>query len=88
MRPVAGDYAVTRIDLLIQAEVGGAMGDEAVQLDEAALVEQKVEPLARGELALLVLLRHAGGTPALLGEGLAVVELVEELPRVGHGGRI
>ena len=44
------------------------MGDEAVELDEAALVEQEVEPLARGELALLVLLGDARGAPALLGE--------------------
>ena len=84
---VAGDHAVAGNDLLVQAEVGGAVGDEAVELDEAALVEQEVEPLARGELALLVLLRHARGSPALFGEGLAVMELVEELSGVGHGGR-
>ena len=63
------------------------MGDEAVELDEAALVEQQVEPLAGGELALLVLLRHAAGAAALLGERLAVVQLVEQLSGVGHGGR-
>ena len=84
----AGDHAVAGDDLLIEAEVGGAVGDEAVELDEAALVEQQVEPLAGGELALLVLLRHAGGSPALLGEGLAVVQLIEQLSGVGHGGRI
>ena len=64
------------------------MGDEPVELDEAALVEQQVEPLAGGELALLVLLRHPGRPAALFGERLAVVQLVEELPGVGHGGRI
>ena len=74
-------------DLLVEAEVGGAVGDEAVELDEAALVEQEVEPLAGGELALLVLLGDPRGSPALLGEGLAVVELIEELAGVGHGGR-
>jgi hypothetical protein len=41
------------------------MGDEAIELDEAALVEQQVEPLAGGELALLVLLgaTRAGPPP-------------------------
>ena len=83
----AGDDAVAREHLLVEAEVGGAVRDEPVELDEAALVEQEVEPLARGELALLVLLRDAGGAPALLGQGLPVVELVEELSGIGHGGR-
>ena len=63
------------------------MGDEAVELDEAALVEEEVEPLAGGELAFLVLLGHARRSPALFGQGLAVVELIEELARVGHGGK-
>ena len=75
-------------DVLVQAEVGRAVGDEAVELDEAALVQQEVEPLARGELAFLVLLRHARGAPALFGERLAVVELVQQLSGVGHGRRI
>ncbi len=44
------------------------MGDEPVELDEAAFVEQQVEPLARGELALLVLLGDPCGATALLGE--------------------
>ena len=62
------------------------MGDVAVQLDEASLIKQKVEPFARGKLALLVLLGHTRGAPALLGEGLTAVEVVQELARVGHGG--
>ena len=73
--------------LLGQAEVGGAVGDEAVELDEAARIEQQVEPLAGGELALLVLLGDAVGAAALLGRGLAVVQLVEEIAGVGHGRR-
>ena len=63
-----------------------AVGHEAVQLDEAALVEQEVEALAGGELALLVLLGDPLGAAALLGLGLAVVELVEEIAGIGHGG--
>ena len=83
--PVAGDDAVAGIDLLVQPEVGGAMGDEAIELDEAARIEQQVQPLAGGELALLVLRGDAGGAPALFCERLAVVQLIEELAGVGHG---
>ena len=68
MRPEPVTTPSPGYDLLVEAEVGGAVGDEPVELDEAALVEQQVEPLAGGELALLVLLRHAGGAAALLGE--------------------
>ena len=84
---VAGDDAVAGDHLLLEPEVGGAVGDEAVELDEAAFVEQQVEPLARGELALLVLLGDARRAPALLGERLTVMELFEELSGVGHGRR-
>ena len=83
---VAGDDAVAEVLLLGQAEIGGAVGDEAVQLDEAALIEQQVEPLPRGELALLVLLGDAGRPAALLGLGLAMMEVVEELAGVVHAG--
>src|SRR5512138_2147447 len=82
-----GNDAVAGIHLLVQAEVGGAMSHEAVELDEAALVEQQVEALAGRELALLVLLGDACGSPALLGERLAVVKLIEELAWIGHGRR-
>ena len=75
----AGDDAVTGIYLLLEAEGGGAVSDEAVELDEAAGVEEQIQPLAGGELALLVLLGHSLGASSLLGEGLAVVELVEPL---------
>ena len=84
---VAGDDAVAGNHLLIESEIGGAVGDEAVELDEAALVEQQIEPLAGGELALLVLLRDARRSPALLREGLAVMELLEKFPGIRHGER-
>ena len=65
------------------------MGHEAVELDEAPLVEQEVEPLARGELALLVLLRRcASAPPPCSASALAVVEVVEAFARVGHGGNV
>ena len=57
---VPGDDAVAEDLLLLHAEVGAAMRDEPVELDEAALVEQRLDALARGELAGLVLLVDAG----------------------------
>src|SRR3546814_8072428 len=41
-RAVADNDTVTQVLLLLQAERGRAMGDRAVQLDEAALVEQQI----------------------------------------------
>ena len=52
---VPGDHAVAEDLLLLHAEVGAAVRHEAVELDERALVEQQVDALARGQLALLVL---------------------------------
>ena len=56
---VAGDDAVAEDLLLLHAEVGAAVGDELVELDEAAGVEQGGDALARGQLAGLVLLVDA-----------------------------
>ena len=75
---VAGDDAVAGHDLLGQPEIGGAVGDEPVELDEAALVEQQIEPLARGELPFLVLLRDPRGAAALLGQRLPMMELFQQ----------
>jgi hypothetical protein len=84
---VARDHAIARIDLIRQAEGGRAVGDEPVELDEAALVEQEIEPLAGGELPLPVLLGDARRAAAQLGVRLAVLELLEEPALVGHGGQ-
>ena len=54
-RAVAGDDAVARDFLLVHAEIVAAMLDEHVPFLEGAGVEQQLEPLARGELALGVL---------------------------------
>ena len=43
------------ICLLLHAEVAAAVGDEGVDLDEGAGVEQQLDALAGGELAVLVL---------------------------------
>ena len=65
--PVAGDDAVAGDLLLGHAEVEAAVLDQLVQLLEAALVEQQLDALARGELALRVLALAALGAAALLG---------------------
>ena len=56
---VAGDHAVARDLLLLHAEIVAAVLDEHVPLLEGAGIEQQLQPLARGELALLVLLLDA-----------------------------
>jgi hypothetical protein len=42
----------------LDAEVAGAVPGKLVELGERALVEQQVDPLAGGQLALVMLLRH------------------------------
>ncbi len=76
---VAGDEAVAGDDLLIHAEVAAAMGDELVELFEGAFVEEQFDALAGGELALLVLAVAAVVAAALLGRGMAAVELLKSV---------
>ena len=64
--PVAGDDAVAVDALLLEPEVVRAVHDEAVQLDEAALVEQQVEPLARRQLSLACCASSRSGAAAQL----------------------
>ena len=64
---VAGDDAVARDDLLLHPEIGAAMRDELVDLLERAGIEQPLDALARGELALLVLLAQPFLAAAELG---------------------
>jgi hypothetical protein len=69
-RPVAGDDAVAQHLVLGHAEVGAAVRDQLVHLDEAARVAQEVDPLAGRQLAGLMLagdaLRAACGRRLLL----------------------
>src|SRR5205085_4964124 len=51
--------AVTWHDLIVHAEVAAAVGDELVDLLEAARIEQQIDPLARRELARFALLPEA-----------------------------
>ena len=59
-RAVAGDDAVARDLLLGHAEIVRAVLDEHVPFLEGAGIEQQLEPLARGELALGVLRLRRG----------------------------
>jgi len=52
---LAGHDAVGQDPLLAHPELVGAVGDEHVELDEGPLVQQGVDALARGHLALGVL---------------------------------
>ena len=54
--PVAGDDGVAPGPVLLHLEVVGAVADEGVELLERPRVEQLLDPLAGGELALRVLL--------------------------------
>jgi hypothetical protein len=58
-RAPAGDDAVARHLLVFHAEIAAAMGDIHVVFFEGPLVEQHVQPFARGQLALGVLRRDA-----------------------------
>lgn len=53
---VAADDAVGRLVLLRHVEVGAAVGDEGIHLDEGARVKEQPEPLAGGQLSAGVLL--------------------------------
>src|SRR5262249_34431980 len=83
---VAGDHAVAEDLLLLHAEVGAAVGDELVELDEAAIIDQRRDALARGELAGLVLLGDARLAAGELGFRLHVFEALNRV--AGHRPRI
>jgi hypothetical protein len=71
-RAVTGDDAVAEHLFALHAEVGAAVLDELVPFLEAALVQQQLQALARGQFAAVVLGVDAllpaaeGGRPALL----------------------
>jgi hypothetical protein len=53
------------------------MRHEAIEFDEAAIVEQDIEPFACRQFAFVVLGLDAGSTSALLGFGASLIEQVE-----------
>ena len=55
---VAGDDPVGGDLHFFHVEIGAAMGDEHVQLAERTGVKEQIQPLARGELALFLVLGH------------------------------
>ena len=78
---VAGDHAVGRRLLALHRPLGEVRPAVDAQLDEGALVDQQLEPLARGELVLLVLaldLLLAAALPGLLAP---LVQIVDERPQ-------
>ncbi len=52
---VASHHAVAQNLLLSHAEIGGAVGDERINLLESAFIEQQGQPFAGRQLALGVL---------------------------------
>ena len=85
MRAVPGHHAVARDPLVAHPELGAPVRHELVQLGERSGVQQKLQPLARGELARLVLLRDALGAAAELGLALEGVQPGAERVWVGRG---
>jgi len=84
--PVPGDDAIAVRALVLEPEVAAAMHHEAVELDERAVIEEHVEPLARAELALVVLRLETLGAAAELGLSAPFLEELELLFH-GHGVR-
>jgi hypothetical protein len=85
---VAGDHAVAEDLVVPQPEVGRAVGDQLVQLDEAVGVAEESDPLAGGQLAGLVLPGDARGTARLPGLFLQRGERGEAIRLAGvtHAG--
>ena len=82
-RAVAGDDAVAGHRLAGHVEVGAAVLDEHVPLLEAALVEQQLDALAGGELALGVVGVDALAPAAEAGGGALLLELLQNLLHAG-----
>ena len=79
----ARDHAVARDMRLLHAEIGRAVLDEHVDFLEGVAVHQKLDPLARGELAALVLRLDTRRAAAAARAGPAFFELADN---VGHNG--
>ena len=80
---VAGDHAVAGNGLVGHPEIGAAVLHEHVPLFEAAFVEQQLDALPGGELALPVLGVDAALTPAEAGR---VALLVQHADYIEHSG--
>src|SRR4029077_20731299 len=78
-RAPAGDDAVAGDVRLLHAEIGGAVLDEHVELLERVAVHQELDPLARRELAALVLGVDARLATAGAGACAALFEPVDDV---------
>src|SRR6185437_14066415 len=76
---ITSDESVARKLLRLHSEIRAAMGDEAVGLLERAFVQQKLNALARRELAFLMLPRAPLRPAARLGGSVALLQIVELL---------
>jgi hypothetical protein len=76
---VAGHHAVAGDLVVLHAEVGAAVLDEHVPLFEGAFVEQHLEALARGQLALGVLRVDALLAAAQAGRGALLLQLLQDV---------
>ena len=84
-RAVSGDDAVAEEELLVEPELRRAVGDERVQLDERARVQEEVQSLARRELAPRVLSLDADRTAALQRLGPQLLESRDSFGVRRHG---
>src|SRR3989454_5239996 len=82
--PVPGHHAVAQVLLVGEPEIHRAVRHEAIELDERARVEQRVEPLARRQLSLLVLDPYALFAAAEQRLGALLLEQLQFLAH-GHG---
>ena len=74
-----GDHAIAIELLRFEPEIGRAMDDEAVQFDERAFVQKKLESLPGRQLSLLVLRLETRLTTTQLGLGAPALQEVELL---------
>ena len=91
-RAVAGDHGVAPRPVLLHPELVRAVADERVELLEGAGVEQLLDPLAGGVLALGVLLLDRGLGGVVDGGRLQLLELGEPFlvglgALLAHGAR-
>ena len=73
-------HAVAGDPFLVHAEVGAAVLDQGVDLLEGALVEELLDALARGQLALLVLTLDLVLAAAEPVGGQPLLESLEHIP--------
>jgi hypothetical protein len=78
-RAPAGNHPVAGHLDIVHAEIGAAMGDEHVEFLEAALVQQQLDALARGQLALGMLRLDAAPATTQARLGSAVLKLFEDV---------